>query len=151
MSLKSFLHDIGQFFGRLFKHLPEDLKKAVAIGVEITNKIKEFDTSHPGLVDIITQIIPSHWDDDLKNKFREYLPKVLTELKLVDASLGLTDPNEIVAAAIKALQAIDSDFAIKSATLNSLSIIAAQIASDNKLDWDDAVYLLKWYYDHKKD
>lgn len=150
MSLKSFIKGIRNFFRKLFSKLPNELKKAVEFGVEITNKIKEFDANNPGLVDVLTAIIPGHWDDDLKMKFRVYLPKLLTELKLVDAALDLTDPNEIVAEAIRILKTMDSEFDIRSATLNSISILAAQLASDNKLDWNDAVYLLKWYYDHKQ-
>jgi len=147
MSLKSFLHGIGQFFANLFSKLEPVLKKAVAVGVTITDAIKNFDTAHPELTDIITKLTKGTGDDKAVALVREKLPDIMIELRLVDATLGLTDPDEIVAAGVKVIQQLSGDY--KSAFLNSLSIIIAQVASDGKLDWDDAVYLLKWYYDHK--
>ena len=147
MSLKRFLNKIGQFFSKLFKGLLPELKKAIHAGVTITDAIKNYDDTHPGFVDLITKIIPGEWDDKVKDLVREKLPSVMIELKLVDATLGLTDPDEIVAAAIKTIKQLSGDY--RSAFLNSLSIIIAQVAADGKLDWNDAAYLLKWYYDHK--
>lgn len=148
MSLKSIIHAIGGFFAHLFAGLLPELKAAIHIGVTITDAIKNFDANNPSVADIITSIIPGNVDDKIKDTLREKLPQIVVELKLVDATLGLTDPNEIVAAAVKVLQQLSGDY--RSAFLNSLSIIIAQVAADGKLDWNDAVYLLKWYYDHKK-
>ncbi len=147
MSLKSILNAIGNFFANLFKDLAPIAKKAVAIGVQVTDAIKKFDTEHPDVTDIITKLIPGDADDRAAALIREKLPSVMIELRLVDATLGLTDPNEIVAAGTKVIQQLAGDY--KSSFLNSLSIILSQVAADGKLDWDDAVYLGKWYYDHK--
>lgn len=147
MSLKKFFQKIGAFFQRLFEGLLPELKKAVHVGVTITDAIKNFDLTHPGAADILTAIIPGEWDDNLKNKIRENLPKIMTELRLVDTTLNLTDPNEIMAAAIKVLQQLSGDY--RSAFLNSASIVIAQVAADGKFDWNDVVYLEKWYYDHR--
>ena len=148
MSLKSIINSIGGFFAHLFAGLLPELKAAIHIGVTVTEAIKTFDTNNPMIADIITSIIPGTFDDKIKETLRAELPKIVTELKLVDATLGLTDPNQIVAAAVKVLQQMSGDY--KSAFLNSLSIIIAQVAADGKLDWNDAAYLLKWYYDHNK-
>lgn len=147
MSLKSILHGIGNFFSRMFKKLAPIAKKAVDIGVRVTDEIKKFDTEHPDVINTITKLIPGDIDDNIAGKIREKLPEVMLELKLVDATLGLTDPQEIVAAGIKVIQQMAGDY--RSATLNSLSIILTRIAADGKIDWADAVYLGKWYYDHK--
>ncbi len=147
MSLKSFMRKIGNFFSKLFKGLLPELKKAVHIGVTITDAIKNYDTAHPEIADIITKLIPGDLDDKIKDTLREKLPVVLTELRLVDATLGLTDPNEIVAAAVKTIQQLSGDY--RSAFLNSLSILIAQVAADGNFNWDDAAYLMKWYYDNK--
>lgn len=148
MFLSKLLKAIGKFFSRLWNGLLPELKKAIHVGVVITNAIKEFDTKNSGVVDIITAIIPGNLDNKIVAKLREQLPKICIELKLVDATLGLTDPNEIVAAAVKAMQQLSGDY--KSAFLNSFSIIVAQVAADGKLDWNDAAYLLKWYYDNQQ-
>ena len=145
--MKKFFAMIGHFFSNLFKGLAPELKKAVSIGVAITDAIKNFDLAHPEVADIITKLIPGDIDDKIAAAIRAKLPELVTELKLVDATLNLTNPNEIVAAAVKVLQQMSGDY--KSATLNSLSIIISRIAADGKLDWNDAVYLGKWLYDHK--
>lgn len=147
MSLKSILHGIGQWIANIFKGMEPIAKKAVAIGVQVTNAIKEFDTNNPGVADIITKLIPGTADDKAAEAIRAKLPEIMVELKLVDATLGLTDPDEIVAAGIKAIQQLSGDY--KSSFLNSLSIILTQVAADGKIDWDDAVYLGKWFYDHE--
>ena len=148
MSLKKFFRKIGLFFEKLFKGLLPDLKKAVHIGVIVTNAIKDFDLKNAGTVDIITKLIPGEIDDKIKDKIREELPMIVTQLQLVDNTMMLTNKDEIVASAVKTLQQLSGDY--RSSFLNSLSIIIAQVAADGKLDWNDAKYILAWYYDNQK-
>lgn len=145
--MKKLLRIIGDFIKRLFIGISPMLKTAVAIGVEVAEKIKDFDTANPFVGEIITSLIPGSVDDMLKAKIREYLPKIVVELKLVQVTVGLTDPDEIMIAAIKVLQQLDKDY--KSAFLHNLSIMVARVAADGKLDWSDAVYLMEWYYQNK--
>lgn len=147
MSLKSILHGIGQFFSTLWKRMQPGAKKAVDFAVNAVDNIKNFDASNGALTDIITHLIPGDADDKAVADVRAQLPEIMTSLKLVDATLGLTDPNEIVAAAVKTLQEVSGHYRV--AFLNSLSMIIATVAADGKLDINDATYLLKWYYDHK--
>ena len=147
MSLKKFFNRIGQFFSKLWKGLLPDLKKAVHIGVVVVDAIKNFDSLNPEVLDILTAIIPGDLDDKIKDKIREKLPSILIELRLVDATLNLTDPQEIVKAAVQTLQQLSGDY--KASFLNSLAIIIARVAADGKLDWNDAIFLEKWYYDHR--
>lgn len=147
MSLKSFFKHIGDFFRNLFNGLKPKLQKAVQIGVEIVEKIKALDTSNPEFADLITKIIPGHWDDDIKDKLRAALPEIAIQLRLVDATLGLTDPNEIVHAAATFIQNLDGD--IQSAAFHDFSILAAQVAADGELNFGDAVMLLQYYYEHE--
>lgn len=147
MFLSKLLKSIGKFFARIWNGILPELKKAISIGVTITNAVKNFDASNPMALDILTAIIPGDWDNKLVTKMRAELPKICIELKLVDATLGLTDPQEIMKAAVKTLQQLSGDY--RSAFLNSFSIIVAQVAADGKLDWNDAAYLLKWYYDNQ--
>lgn len=147
MSLKTFFKKIGDFFARLFKSLAKELQKAVSIGVEVTEAIKKFDEKNPMVADILTSIIPGDVDDRIKERMRVMLPKIVIELRLVDSAKGLTDPDEIMLAAVKVIQQLDGDY--KSAFLHNFSILAAQAASDGKLSWSDAVYLMEWYYRNK--
>jgi hypothetical protein len=145
MSLGNFFQKIWDGIKHVFDGLPNDLKKAVHIGVLVTENIKKFTDS--GTADVLTALIPTEVDDTIKNKLREFLPKILSELKLADKCGALTDPNEITKCAIETLQQIEGDF--KSAFLHDLSILVAQVASDGKLDWKDGVSILQWYYTHK--
>lgn len=147
MSLKTFLKSIGDFFANIFKNLPKILQDSIGIGVAITNGVKNFDVNNPGVVDAITAIIPGNLDDKIVADLRVALPKIVIELRLVEATVTLTDPNEIMLAAVKVIQGLDGD--VQSAFLHSFSIMAAQVAADGKLSWSDAVYLLQWYYKNK--
>lgn len=142
--MKKLLKEIEAFVADLFKGLLPEIQKAVHIGVTVTQAIKNFDTANPEVADILTAIIPGDLDDTIKNKIREELPKIIIELKLVDATLGLTDPNEIMLAAMKVIQQLDEDYS--SVSLHNLSILIAQVAADGKLDWSDAILLVEWFY-----
>jgi len=147
MSLRTFINKIAKFFAGIFKSLAKELQKSIEIGVLVTEGVKNFDTANPMAADILTAIIPGTLDDKIKDKLREALPKIVIELRLVQATQGLTDPNEIMMAALKVFQQLDGDY--KSAFLHDLSILTAQVAADGKLTWSDGVYLLEWYYRNK--
>jgi hypothetical protein len=146
MSLKTVLQKIGKFFENIWLHLKPELKFAVKIGLEITNAIKNFDTAHPEVGDILTKIIPGTLDDKGLIRMREELPKIVVELQLVDAQLNLTDNNEIMMAALDTIRRLTGR--ARNTVLNSLSQLIAQVQADGKLDWNDVAYLQKWLYDH---
>jgi len=145
--MKKLLQKIAEWIKKLFGNLLPELQKAISVGVTITEAIKNFDTANPIVADILTTIIPGDLDDNIKAKIREELPKIVVELKLVDATLGLKDPNDIMLAAVKVIQQLDGDYS--SAFLHSLSILIAQVAADGKLTWQDAIYLAEWFYDNQ--
>lgn len=146
--MKKVIKKILVFIKRLFSGINPVLQKAVSIGVEVTEAIKNFDTTNPYVGDIITTLIPGTVDDLIKMKLREMLPKIVVQLKLVKETQGLKDPDQIMLAAVKIIKQLDGDY--KSAFLHNLSIIVAKVAADGKLSWSDAVYLLEWYYQNKK-
>lgn len=145
MSLKSFFMKIWETIEDFFQGLLPELKDAIRIGVTVVQNIKKvMDTPVP---DVLTAIIPGDVDDKIKERIREYLPKVLVELRLANECSDLTDPNEIVTCALKTLSQIGDDY--QSAFLHDLSVLIAQIAADGKLTWSDGVYLAQWYYSHR--
>lgn len=145
MSLKSFLSKIWLAITGLFDGMDPELKIAIHIGVLIVENIKHVVDSPEA--DIAAAIIPGDIDDQIKTLLRNKLPIILTELKLADNCAELTNPDDIIACAVKTLQGLYGD--IKSAFLHELSILLAQIAADGKLTWSDGVYLLEWYYQHQ--
>jgi hypothetical protein len=96
---------------------------------------------------ILTTIIPGDVDGKITNKLQLSLPVLLTELKLVESSLNLTQPNAITNAAVDTIKTMDKN--IKPGLLHHLSVLITQIVADGKLNWSDAVYLCQWYYEHK--
>lgn len=145
MSIGHFLAHIWDAIKKLFEGLPEEFKKAIHIGVVVTENVKNFVDS--GVADIITAIIPGDLDETIKEKLRAALPEILIKLKLAEDCSNLATPNEIVVCALKVLQSVEGDF--KSAFLHDLSILIAQVVADGRLSWQDGVYILQWYYDHK--
>jgi phage-related minor tail protein len=148
MSLKSFLHNIWASLSKLFSDLVPKVKAAIHTGVVITDAIKKFDDSTPWVGDLITTLIPGDVDDKIKDKIREALPNIVIELKLVDAAMDKTKPDEILLAAIAALKPIIKSNAGKD-FLDSIAVEISIVASDGRLTWDDAKQIVKWYHDHE--
>lgn len=152
MSVGTFLKKLWNGVKKLFQGLKPELKKAIEIGATIVDNMKKFAESPAA--DLLTAIIPGDLDDKVKAKLRELLPKILTEMKLVESCTGLTDSNEIVACGIRTLQQIAGDHIKDSARKNfydSLAVMIAEVAADGKLSWDDSKIILKWYYDNVKE
>lgn len=145
MSLKSFFQRIISEIKELFQGLLPELKEAIEIGVKVVENIKAAVDSP--VADILTAIIPTDIDETIKIQLRAHLPKILIELRLVQDCSDETDPDKIVACALRTIQQLEGDF--KSAFLHDLSILIAQVAADGRLDWKDGVYILQWYYDHE--
>lgn len=147
--LTGIINSIKNFFSRLFKRLGPGLKKAIDIGVRVTDGFKTWNDEHGEILEFITKLIPGDVDDKVLAKINEQLPDYLIQMRLVQATSGLTDPAEIYKAAAATLQGLTG--LVRSQALNDLSIVVAHISSDGDLDWDDAAYLLKWYYDNRYD
>lgn len=149
--LMNFFKKLWAGIKKVFEKFAPELKNAIHIGVTVVDKMKSFVESPTA--DVLTAIIPGDVDDKVKDLLRQYLPKIVIEMKLAERCSELTDPNEIVACAIKTLQQIGGDWISDDAKKNfydSLAVLIAQVAADGKLTWDDAKAVIKWYYDHKK-
>ena len=105
MSLKTFLKKILDQIKDLFGSIPSETAMALKIGITITENIKNFVASP--LADVLTIIIPGNIDNMIKDKLRLSLPTILTELKLVESSLNLTQPNDIANAALETIKNMD--------------------------------------------
>lgn len=147
MSLKTFFNGIIAEIGKLFERELPEAKEAIDVAYHVTNAIKTFDTKLPFVADILTALLPAGISAETKDILRVRLPQIVVELRLIDVTLGLTDPDQILLAAIKAIEEMEGS--VKSIFLNSLSIMISQAAADGHLAWDIAVYSAKWYFDHK--
>ncbi|MES2620178.1 MAG: hypothetical protein V4615_04930 [Bacteroidota bacterium] len=151
MSLKSFFKRVLASIKKAFESLAPEFKQAVHIGVLVVDNMKKFVESPAA--DVITALIPGTVDDLVKERLRQFLPKIMIEMKLAEQCAGLTDPNEIVACAVKTLQQIGDDWIANSAKknfYNSIAVLIGEVASDGKLTWDDMQWITKWFNDNVK-
>lgn len=144
MSVFTFLEKLLKAIARLFSKLPADTKAALNIGVLVVENLKAVIES--GAVDILTALIPGAADDLVKEWLRAELPNILIKMRLVDAALGLTDPEAIAKAAVDTFRSVG---AISDKDAHDLSIMAAMVAADGKLTWSDGVHLMEYYYQKK--
>jgi len=129
----------------LFNKIPIELKQALHAGIVIAEGLNKFIDS--GVADVLVKIIPGEWDDKLKDKIKEGLPKILIDLKLAEACANESDPNKIVLCAINTIQEATNGN-VKSAWLHSLSILIGDLVSDGDLSWKDGAKIGEWYFEH---
>lgn len=146
MSLRSFFNGILASIASLFHSLEPVVKKALDVAFHVVNSIKTFDTSIPIVGDLLSHLLPDHLGEEAINILRVKLPDIAVKLRLVDVTLGLTDPTEIMQAALKAIESMDKQ--TKNIFLNSLSIMIGQEVAGSNLPWDIAVFTGKYYFEH---
>jgi len=137
---------LDKFFDGISHKLSDAAKQAIETGTKIVDAVKTIDTSHPEILDVLTGIVPGTFDDNIKTKLRTELPKILQGLQLANACENETDPTAIVQCALKALQEVSPEF--KKDFWDSLAVHISVVVADGQLDWHDAKYVLKYYYDH---
>ena len=146
MSLKSFFNGIFSAIASIFHSLEPIVKKAIDVAYQVTNGIKTFDTSIPIVGDVLSHLLPQHLGEEAINILRVKLPEIVIKLRLVDATLGLTDPAQIMQAALKVIESMDKQ--TKNIFLNSLSIMIGQEVAGSNLPWDVAKFTAGYYFDH---
>lgn len=137
----AFIKPIKDFFSKI----PAEGKKAIHIGIIIAEGLNKY-VFESGVANVLVKIIPGEWDDKLKTKIEVGLPKFLIKLKLAEACLGETDPNQIVACAIRTIQE-ETEGSIKAAWLHSLSILVAELVSDGDFSWKDGAKVAEWVFE----
>jgi hypothetical protein len=145
MSLKKFLAHLWQQIKHLWDGIEAETKKLVPIAIHIVQAIKTLEDTH--LADVLTAIIPGDIDDHLNQKLREFLPKILLELNMVDAIANITDPNEQLIAIIGKIHL--SPDAAKDVFYHGLASLIMQELSDGKFTWSDAIAVAEFYYTHE--
>lgn len=100
------------------------------------------------LAAIVKAAIPGDADNVLIDKItatiKEYLPKVLFELKLVDSIANIDDPNEQLKAIITQLQLSSNE--TKAIVYHGLATLILEKLSDGELSFSDAATIAEYYY-----
>lgn len=142
MSLKTFLHKLWESIKHAFESVEKEVKEDVVIAISVVQRVKLL-VDGP-VADVIAALIPGHVDDDIKEKLREWLPKLLLELGMVQAIANIDNVNDQLAAILGKLK-LSSDDA-KNAFYHGLASLILQKLSDGKLSWSDAVAISEYYY-----
>lgn len=146
---KKFTDKATEFAKNLWLFLRPKAKAALETGVIVVEKMKNL-VEDPAM-DIFVQITPTKLDDVGMAQLRIWLPKILVSMKLVNNCKDQTDPQEIVRCAVRTLQQVSGDWlddVNKKNMLDSLAVTISVVASDGKLDWNDAKYVMKFFYDN---
>lgn len=100
-----FISNFPEFILRLVKKIPAKLEKEVQFIIDIVNVIKDLANSE--LADVLTAAIPGDKDDKLKEWLQMWLPRILNELKLVQAGkIVFSDDEDIRGAQLRAITSV---------------------------------------------
>lgn len=142
MSLKSFIAGIWSAIKGLFHKLEEEEKRLLPIVITVVNNIKNVVDSP--IADVVTALIPGDVDDKIREKLQVFLPKILTELNMLNTCQQLEDHNEQLHCILQNLK-LSSD-AAKDIYYHGLASLILTELSDGKLTWSDCTAIAEYYY-----
>lgn len=129
---------------KLFTGLKLKSKVWVHISVVVVQEIKKImDSPVP---DVLTSMIKGEWDDRTKNIIREWVPKVLLQLNMIEAIANMTDVNEQLNAILAKIKLADKE--TRNIVWHGLGSLIIEKLSDGKFSWADSVAVSQYYYDH---
>ncbi len=139
-----FLKKLFAGIKKMFIGLRLKSKVWVHIAVIAVQEIKKvMDSPVP---DVLTSMIKGEWDDRTKNVIREWVPKVLIQLKMIEAVTDITDVNEQLNAILAKLKLADKE--TRNIVWHGLGSLIIEKLSDGKFSWADSVAVSQYYYDH---
>ena len=141
---------IWAYLTKLFKKIDAETKILAPITIQVVQAVKAFmyspadnvlvfiaDFALKGLVDPITI-------QKVNDTIKEWLPKVLTELALVNSIANLTDPNDQLKAIFANLE-LSSD-ETKAMVYRGLAALILEKLKDGKLTLAEAGEIAEYYY-----
>lgn len=148
--MKKLLQKIWTAIKNAFNKADEATKQYVPIAINVVEGIKTFIDSPVDdvLLSVIKAAIPGTADDILIDKInavvKEYLPKVLLDLKMVESIANIQDQNEQLKAILEQFK-LSSD-ETKNIFYHGLSVLILEKLSDGVLSWSDAIAISEYYY-----
>lgn len=140
---------VGKFLQRLwngikslFEKVDQGVKELLPVVTQIVNNMKLITDTHIG--DVLTAIIPGDGDKKLLDKMREYLPKAIAALALVEEIANITDPNEKLRAILAKINVSPDD--TKKVFYHGLASLMLEKLSDGEFSWADATAVAEYYY-----
>lgn len=147
--MNTLLNKIFSFIKNAYKKLTYRAKVYIPIAINVVEAIKTaMDSNVPDIVLAITSAvipnIPTAQITLVENKLKEFLPKLLLELNLVNDLGTTTDVNAQLQKILDTLKLSSDD--VKAERYHTLASKILVILSDGKVTWSEAVMFTEWYY-----
>lgn len=143
---------IWDFIARIFRGLDAETKVLVPIAISVVQAVKSVVESPVDdvLTFIIKQAISGNADDVLIDKvnavLKEWLPKIVLELKLVESIANIEGENAQLQAILSALKLSGDE--TKNIFYHGFGSLILEKLSDGKLSWSDSTAIAEYYYTH---
>ena len=126
-------------------------RKVIPVVIEAVNNVKNFDSEHPEIADLITKLIPGQIDDEIKAKLRQAMIIALEKAGALTECLKIEDTDARIACIIAQLQSI-ADPDTKALKWAEIAAYATKyIAEDERLDINEIAALVKMVYNGHND
>jgi hypothetical protein len=144
MSVVSFLRNLWKGLTHIFTSVEDYVKQHIHASVIVVENIKAF-IDNPA-VDFLTAVIPGDIDDAIKRKLREWLPKALLSLQIIQDCAELEDPERLHCIIQKIAEATDDQ---KDLIYHNIAVLLLKYTSDGNFSISDGIGLIEWYYRNK--
>ncbi|WP_153800764.1 hypothetical protein [Foetidibacter luteolus] len=145
MSIGSFFAGIWKAVKKLFNKLDDESKKLLPVIIDVVNNAKNYNEGIAG--DVLSKIIPGDLDDNIREKLKEWLPKLIKTLAATNECANAGDDNAIMQCALAKIGGSEKD--VRKVFYHGLAALLLEKLGDGKFTWDDAVATVQWFYKHK--
>ena len=148
MKIKELITKIWNKIHKLFDQTNEELKKYIPIAINVVEAIKKFNESASAdLIEYVVETaIPGSADDIIikrsRSITREWLPKVLVELKIAGSIVQLEKDSDKLKAFLTELKLTST----KGIIYKGIAGKFLEKASDGDVSFDDAIALTSDYF-----
>lgn len=147
--MKKLWRKVLAFIKRLYSKIVDETKIYIPVAINVVEVLKSILDSP--VDDVILTVLgtvapnlPVNKIDAIKDKIQAELPKILTELNLINSIANIEDTNEQLKAILAELKVCAED--IKAEKYHTIASKLLVILSDNKISWSEAVVFTEWYY-----
>lgn len=148
--VKLFFAKMWAYLVSLFTKVDSLVDQYAPIAIRVVEGLKEVNESFKGdLIEfVLKKVIPGDAEgpviDAVRKKLKEYLPKLILQLKLASTVSQIKDPNDQLIAIVKAINFSPDE--TKNMFYHGLSTMILEALSDGKLTWSEAVHISEYYY-----
>lgn len=149
-SIKNIWSKVVSFVKSLYSTVDSLADKYCPVAIKVVNFLKDINESTTGdiLEVIVTAAIPGKADDvivdEARKRLRNILPKIVTQLSIINAISTEQNVNKQLIAICQAINMSDNE--TKNAYYHTFCAMSLQALSDGKLTWSESVHLAEYYY-----